>query len=79
MIARCTSTGGNTGNTGNTGSTSGNPPKECLEIKKGDYAKAAKCAYDALNDIETNEKAGKGFTVEQLLAAINCHYQFCQR
>lgn len=75
MIARCTSTGGNTNNNGNNnGNTNvNNPPKECLEIKKGDYAKAAKCAYDALNDIEANEKAGKGFTVEQLLAAMNLY------
>lgn len=74
MIARCTSTGINNGNGNGNGNTIvNNPPKECLEIKKGEYAKAAKCAYDGLDELEKNEKAGKMFTVEQLLAAMNLY------
>lgn len=45
------------------------PPKpdECKEIKKGDFAKASKCANDAL------DKLGENFTVQQLLDAMNLY------
>lgn len=75
--ARCAAsgnTGNNTGNNNNnTGNNTGTAPQECLEIKKGDYAKAAKCAYDELDKLEKAEKAGTMFTVEQLLYAMNLY------
>ena len=44
-------------------------PQQCLEIKKGDYAKAAKCAYDELDKLE---KKGS-WTVDELLYAMNLY------
>jgi len=48
-------------------------PKECLDIKKGEYEKAAKCAYDELDKLENADKNGKKYTVEQVLAAMNLY------
>ncbi len=44
-------------------------PQDCLQIKKGDYAKAAKCAYDELDKLE---KKGT-WTVDELLYAMNLY------
>jgi outer membrane protein OmpA-like peptidoglycan-associated protein len=44
------------------------PPKdECANIRKGDFAKAEKCANDAL------DKLGDNFTVDELLRAMNLY------
>jgi outer membrane protein OmpA-like peptidoglycan-associated protein len=71
--AECEATGntGKTGNTGNTGSE--NAPKECLEIKKGDFETSRRCAYTKLDELEKDEKAGKMYTVDQLLFAMNLY------
>jgi outer membrane protein OmpA-like peptidoglycan-associated protein len=69
--ARCTANGGKQPE----GPTTQLPevPKECLDIKKGEYDKAARCAYDELDKLENAEKNGKMYTVEQLLAAMNLY------
>lgn len=43
------------------------PQDDCLNIRKGDFAKAEKCAYDAL------DKLGNPFTVDELLRAMNLY------
>lgn len=45
------------------------PPKndECANIKKGDFAKASKCANDAL------DKLGDNFSVQELINAMNLY------
>ncbi len=53
--------------------TSATVPDDCLKIKKGEYDKAAKCAYDELDKLEKSESAGKMYTVEQLLYAMNLY------
>jgi outer membrane protein OmpA-like peptidoglycan-associated protein len=42
-------------------------PNECANIKKGDFAKAAKCANDALDNLK------EPFSVEDLLRAMNMY------
>lgn len=49
-------------------------PRECLQIKKGDYAKAAQCAYNELDYLDKVEReTGQKFTVEQLFYAMNLY------
>ena len=43
------------------------PVNDCQNIKKGDFAKAAKCANDALDNLK------EPFTVQQLLDAMNMY------
>lgn len=43
------------------------PQDDCTNIKKGDFAKAEKCANDAL------DKLGDNFTVDELLRAMNLY------
>jgi outer membrane protein OmpA-like peptidoglycan-associated protein len=43
------------------------PTDDCANIKKGDFAKASKCANDAL------DKLGDQFSVEELLRAMNLY------
>jgi outer membrane protein OmpA-like peptidoglycan-associated protein len=43
------------------------PPNDCKDIKKGDFAKASKCAHDALKNLPDP------FTIQQLLDAMNMY------
>ncbi len=44
------------------------PPDDCRNLKKGEFAKSAKCANDAL------DKLGDPFSVDDLLKALNLYY-----
>lgn len=68
-VARCSASA----TTPKPAADTGSAPADCLEIKRGDYAKAAKCAYDELDKLEKAEKAGTMFTVDQLLYAMNLY------
>ena len=75
VIAQCGDGKSTTGPSPSPSPNTTDIPTQCKKenIKPGDFPTATKCANEALDKIEAQEKKGENFTAQQLLDAMNMY------